>query len=365
MENLRRGDTGKTVEELNESLRCLGYPAGKRKLFTGDTQRGLTAFQGDRGLPATGEADARSRSLLALLLCDDPGEAFYGDANGDGMLTMEDMGELLLSLLRRKRELPLVRLDADGNGHVDLKDGAYLLKCILGRSTPVAADPYIEPEQGVEMQTLKRVEKALSEADPLRQAIVREALAYAWDPESETVAAFPKSLYLWGGNLYGPDLAPNYPTTAEISLLALKKPAFFDQGRKEMMLQALQNAASLGDKLTGADCSGAVVGIWRKLGLVKPRFDAVANLLLSPPISYPVNRKTLLPGDLVGFDGHVGIYAGDNRAIEWVGGAYGCQLTRLGDRRCWNFTERKLVTMKQNFHRFARPAFLLEDPLAD
>ena len=127
-----------------------------------------------------------------------------------------------------------------------------------------------------------------------------------------------------------------------------------------MMLSALQNAAALGDPLSGADCSGAVVGLWRKFGLVDGKFDAVANRLLKEPLSYPVKKEELLPGDLVGFDGHIGLYAGAGRVVEWAGGAYGCQLTRLTGRCCWSFTEKRLVRMQKDFEAFTRPFFFID-----
>ena len=127
-----------------------------------------------------------------------------------------------------------------------------------------------------------------------------------------------------------------------------------------MILSALQNAASLGAPLSGADCSGAIVGLWRKFDLVVPTFDAIANRLLRAPLSHPIEKEELLPGDLVGFDGHIGLYTGAGRVVEWVGGAYGCQLTRLVGRCCWSFTEKKLIRMQKDFEVFTRPFFFID-----
>ena len=62
----------------------------------------------------------------------------------------------------------------------------------------------------------------------------------------------------------------------------------------------------------------------------------------------------------MGFDGHIGLYAGAGRVVEWAGGAYGCQLTRLVGRCCWSFTERRLVRMQKDFEVFARPFFFID-----
>lgn len=358
-ETLTMGDRGRAVRALNEDLRSLGYEAGAGDRFTQATARGLHALQTDRGLDPTGEGDSRTRSLISLLICNDPGEAFYGDADGDGQLTVKDVGVVLMSLLTGKAE-PTVALDADGSGKVDLNDALYLLKCITGRAAPKPNDPWIDPEDGVGEDAQKTVSEALQTVSPLRKQLVEAALPFAFDPHGTEVAAFPKSLYVWGGDLYGPDKALYCPTSAAIELLAARKPAFFSGGRREMMLSALQNAASLGDPLSGADCSGGVVGLWRKFDLVEGTFDAIANKLLRPPISYPIEKDDLLPGDLVGFDGHIGLYAGAGRVVEWAGGAYGCQLTRLVGRCCWSFTDKKLIRMQKDFQVFTRPFFLVD-----
>ena len=358
-ETLTIGDRGKAVRELNEGLRALGYEAGTGDRFTQATARGLFALQTDRGLEATGEGDNRTRSLLSLLICNDPGEAFYGDADGDGQLTVKDVGVVLKSLLTGKTA-PTVALDADGSGKVDLNDALYLLKCITGRAAPKPNAPWIDPEAGVGEDAQKAVNEALVTVSPLRRQLVEAALPFAFDPHGAQVAAFPKSLYIWGGNLYGPDKELYCPTSAAIELLAARKPAFFSGGRREMMLSALQNAASLGDALSGADCSGAIVGLWRKFDLVEGKFDAIANKLLREPLSRPIQKEDLLPGDLVGFDGHIGLYAGAGRVVEWAGGAYGCQLTRLVGRCCWSFTEKRLVRMQKDFEVFTRPVFFID-----
>ncbi len=360
-EKLTTGDRGWAVRELNESLRTLGYEAGAGDRFTQATARGLFALQTDRGLEPTGIGDSRTRSLLSLLVCNDPGEAFYGDADGDGQLTVKDVGLVLKSLLTGKRKrVPTVALDADGSGQVDLKDAVYLVKCLTGRAMPKPNAPWIDPEAGVGEDAQKAVDEALLTVSPLRRQLVEAALPFAFDPHGTEVAAFPKSLYLWGANLYDPDKELYCPTSAAVELLAARKPVFFNGGRREMILSALQNAASLGDRLSGADCSGAIVGLWRKFDLIEPKFDAVANRLLREPLSRPIRREELLPGDLVGFDGHIGLYAGADRVVEWAGGAYGCQLTRLVGRCCWSFTEKKLIPMQKDFEVFTRPFFFID-----
>ena len=203
-ETLTLGDRGKAVRAMNDGLRALGYEAGTGDRFTQSTARGLFSLQTDRGLEATGEGDCRTRSLLSLLICNDPGEAFYGDADGDGQLTVKDVGVVLKSLLISK-VAPTVALDADGSGRVDVKDALYLMKCLTGRAAPRPNAPWIDPEAGVGEDALQAVAQALQSVSPLRRQLVEAALPFCYDPHGPQVAAFPKSLYIWGANLYGPD----------------------------------------------------------------------------------------------------------------------------------------------------------------
>jgi hypothetical protein len=53
--DLRGGDAGNDVRELNENLRKLGYSAAAGNSFTARTRTGLEALQHDRGADVTGE----------------------------------------------------------------------------------------------------------------------------------------------------------------------------------------------------------------------------------------------------------------------------------------------------------------------
>ena len=169
-----------------------------------------------------------------------------------------------------------------------------------------------------------------------RRAIVLDALQFAYD--ASQLRDFPTSLYIRGGNLYNADLLPNVITIARIQSGAARQPEFYDGGRQEMMEQAVrQNPA-----ITGADCSGGVVGLLRHAGVVKPSFDSAADgFAASKSMRTHCARSDLRPADLLHKSGHIGLYAGGGYAVEWMGGAYGCQLTRVTGRRGWNFVKRK------------------------
>lgn len=174
---------------------------------------------------------------------------------------------------------------------------------------------------------------ALEQTSEIRRAIVQDALQFTFDPAIPR--DYPLSLYIRGGNLYNADLAPNVITLSRIQSGAKRQPEFYDGGRQEMMEDAVrQNPA-----ITGADCSGGVVGLLRHADVVKPKFDLAADGFVSSRSMHRVEQSALQPADLLHKSGHIGLYAGGGFAVEWMGGAYGCQLTHLNARRGWNFVK--------------------------
>ena len=178
--------------------------------------------------------------------------------------------------------------------------------------------------------------EALSNVNVTRQAIVLDALQFASDPGLPR--DYPQSLYIRGGNLYNADLLPNVITLARIRSGTERQPEYYDGGRQQMMERAVAENPSI----TGADCSGGVVGLLRHAGVVKPTFDLAANGFAQQKGMQRVEQTQLLPADLLHKSGHIGLYAGGGYAVEWMGGAYGCQLTMLNDRRGWNYVKGKM-----------------------
>ena len=216
---------------------------------------------------------------------------------------------------------------------------------IVGPLTYAALFPEEQPEvivipAGVEGIPKQIGEKAalailneLSSVSDLRRSIVLDALQFAFDPVFSR--PFPTSLYIRGGNLYNTDLAPNIITIERIRSGAERQPEFYDGGRQEMM----ELAVIANPLLTGADCSGGVVGLLRHAGVVKPKFDLAADGFAASSSYRHIDISKLSPGDLLHKSGHIGIYVGGGYAVEWMGGAYGCQLTKLTNRRGWNFVK--------------------------
>lgn len=175
----------------------------------------------------------------------------------------------------------------------------------------------------------------LEKVSETRRAMCLDAINQAVDPEQH--GQFPRSLYIRGGNLYNKDLTPNVITIARIRSGAAKQPEFYDGGRQDMM----EDAVAANPLITGADCSGGVVGLQRHAGVVKADFDMSADSYNGSSLYTHVNADELEAGDPVHKSGHLGMYVGGGRVVEWVGGAYGCQLTKLAKRRVWNYVSRQ------------------------
>ena len=212
--------------------------------------------------------------------------------------------------------------------------GTQTLAALFPESAPVA-EPRGEIPANIGAAAAGAINAALTGANETRRNIVLDALQFAYD--SAVPREYPTSLYIRGGNLYNADLAPNIITLSRIESGALRQPEYYDGGRREMMERAVaENPA-----ITGADCSGGVVGLLRRAGVVKPKFDLAADGFAASKAVRRVEESELLPADLLHKTGHIGLYAGGGFAVEWMGGAYGCQLTRLNTRRGWNFVKHK------------------------
>lgn len=196
----------------------------------------------------------------------------------------------------------------------------------------------------------KAIETDLAKVSDLRKQIVFEILNYAYDQD---VPGDVRALYIFGANLYDTNLKINFADPAEIEKHAARYPNYFNGGRKEWMLRQVARNSTL----PASDCSGMEVGYLRKHKLVKSNFDTTANnFTTSKRYSTAINKKDLLPGDWVGASGHIGTYVGGGWVVEFYGGAYGCQLTNLNNRRGYDFVTRQ-VYLGKPWTRFRRPTF--------
>lgn len=192
------------------------------------------------------------------------------------------------------------------------------------------------------------ISRALATVSKKRREICLLALQYCVD--RNTLPSILKGFYIRGANLFDKNLELHVMTKARLDSYFKRSSyePYFDGGRKEMMLRMAKQSNYT---IPGADCSGMIVGLWRKAKVVNPGFDANANHLYS---SYCVERKAanLQPGDLAWKSGHIGLVvcgpstsASGGWIVESAGGSYGIQLTKRTDRRVLNFVTHKIQKM--------------------
>lgn len=196
----------------------------------------------------------------------------------------------------------------------------------------------------------KAISADLDDVSDLRKQIVLTALQYAYDPD--VPCEYPRSLYIWGANLYEGGM-PNVMTDAALTKAFTRYPKkFTTEARAMMRIAVIKNP-----KIMGSDCSGGIVGLLRRFGLVKSTFDTNADGLCGSSHSKSIKKENLKPGDWVGMSGHIGLYVGGNYVVEWYGQDYGCQLTKLGTKRkAWNFVEKKFKT-KNEWTKYRKPKY--------
>ena len=299
--NLRHMATGADVKHMKDALVALGYlQKSTHSLFGDDTLAAVRAYQRTH-------RDTEGRPLAV-----------------DGVI-----GRKTWAAIERDR----AALDGEQAGEKpEPGEGAPDLPENIG---PAAAAAIGAALRGVSGQ---------------RQALVRHALAFAYDPE--VPAAYPHSLYIRGGNLYNTDLGINTITRARIEAGAKRQPEYYSGGSRDMMLRAVEQRPGI----TGADCSGGIVGLLRHFRFTAPGFDATANSLCANGHSTAIGRDDLRPGDWVGRDGHIGLYAGGGYVVEWMGKLYGCQLSKLDNRRGYDFVGRRMRG-RGGWTKFRRPKY--------
>ena len=214
----------------------------------------------------------------------------------------------------------------------------------------VNAEPIPEPEipSNISRVASAAISRALQGISAKRKGMVLDALQFAWDADAPT--EFPRSFYIRAANLYDDIGKLHVMTKARLDSYFSKSAyrQYFSGGRKEMMLKA---AEASGYTISGADCSGGVVGLLRNSGIVKYGWDCSADGFFKQTGSWShVAPTEMLPGDLVHKGGHIGMYAGSGYTVSWEGGAYGCQLIQVGTnldqkRKDFDFVDRSFKTL--------------------
>lgn len=223
-------------------------------------------------------------------------------------------------------------------GDAGPKTRAFLKKDIVTPTpAPVVVENPLDKFEHIAPSKREKIYEAIKDITGARKNIILELLNFAFDP---AVGGRVRALYVFATNLY--DTKKNLFLCSEscVTRQALKYPKYFSNGRKEWMIQQIAQNPTL----PSSDCSGMIVGLLRKNGLVANTFDVTANTLNSSSYSTPIKKEELQPGDYVGKDGHIGIYVGGGYVVEFYGGAYGCQLTELDNRRGYDFIRKKMVS---------------------
>lgn len=212
---------------------------------------------------------------------------------------------------------------------------------MFGEPKPV---PPAEVPDWIAEPARTEIAQALTATSSKRREICQLALQYCVDKDKNPVLL--RGFYIRGANLYDKDLTLHVMTKERLDSYFRKSAyaPYYDSGRKEMMIR---QSAATGYTIPGADCSGFIVGLWRKCKVVGTGFDATANNLYG---SYCVPTSNPQPGDLAHKDGHIGIYVSSNLIVESAGGGYGVQLTRTKNRSLLNFVDRKIHKLSKWKH---------------
>lgn len=289
---LRLGDSGEDVKYIKQCLYSLGYltVAPTKLKFGSDTERAVKKFQKEN-------YDKIGKKL---------------DVDGKvGPLTWDSIITKLGSL----NPLP----EEDGN--ILLKPSDY--------PKIIAAN-------------LKLINDELKTTTSERYTLVKFVLGYARDADYISDLN-PSALYIYGANLINTKLGPQLAgESGFLDSKARSNPQYFDGGRKEWMETMIKKFP----QLVASDCSGMIVGALRLYKYVSTSFDQSANNFCSNSYSKAITKTKLQPGDWVGFSGHIGMYVGGGFVVEFAGGAYGCQLTRLSNRLLRNLMSGRVESGK-------------------
>lgn len=288
---------GDDVENLQESLQKLGYSVGKIDgVFGNITRSAVVAFQ----------TDAKKTNNKMLV----DGEV--------GSQTRDALNKALNTLL--KPSAP------------DVID--YL---------PVKDYPQVDPV------ILSKVNAELQLVSEIRRKVVQEALKMV----------YPYGLYIRGANSYDKSFNPYYATVAMIKAGAKRQPEYYDGGREEWMIDHVEQLEKKSEKCFAADCSGLIVGIWRKLGLISPTSDYTANSIIAN-LCYKTSKTDLKPADCVGSSGHIGLYLGAGYTLEDGGGSMAVQIASINRTKLVNLMKtekygKTYYSSKNRWSKFGRP----------
>ena len=370
--NLEIGMSGEDVRAVKDKLFELGfYDAEVKKIthdrFGNNTKDAVLAFQKTKNLEVDGIVGnetwtalfVKEKRVLKYLMSGEDvryvkNKLFALDfySANISQITNDRYGKDTVDAVKRFQSQ--YHLNVDG---IVGKNTWKMLEDVLTENV-VEADEYATAKENprIGQKALAAINKGLQIVSEDRRKIVLEALKHATDASIASQFEYPSSLYIRGGNLYNKDLTINTITEKYLNGSYYKKyKSYCTSGRLDMMIKAVRFFLGIDIKITGADCSGGIVGLLRFFGYVEEDFDDTANGLCGGH-SIVIEKVALIAGDFVGRDGHICLYVGGGYLVEWVGGEFGCQLTNMNDHKAWSFTKKKYVKQK-TCKKYRRPKF--------
>lgn len=382
---LKKGSRGEDVKYMQECLITLGYSVGASKadgIFGSNTETAVKKYQVNhkdiygKALSVDGKIGEKSWYAIERDYKEKTEKIKYTRVLKLGMSgnDVKYMKDCLFKLKYYSKDITKISNNTFGNDTekavkiyqkenkdtsgralaVDGKIGEKTWYAVerdyeAGKVKPDVPSDLLDNYTHISVDKREKIEAEIKNISKLRQEIILEILNYAYDKD---VPGDVRALYIFGANLYDTNLKINYADEAEINRASRIYPRYFNNGRKEWMKEQVKR----NPKLPASDCSGMEVGYLRKHKLVSNSFDTTANNLCSDRCSSAISKNNLKPGDWVGFNGHIGTYVGAGYVVEFAGGAYGAQLTKLDDRELYDFIKKKVVNGSK-WNKFRQPKY--------
>lgn len=383
---IKFGSQGAAVKKYKDMLLALGYlKASTHSFFGRDSEKATKQFQADHGLVVDGiigriTAAAITDAYNEESKPDIPSmEQYSGVLSGKTLIKYGSKGpvvkafkDMLMYLgflsassketfgrdSEKATKLFQASHNLEADGIIGPKTGAAILEDYRAHYVP--SQPlqtivqHLDPAQypHINPAILAAINLELQDETEVRIELVKEDLKWV----------MPHGMYVFGYNLYTTKLLPTAVTKDGIRSVAARHPSYYTKGRLDYQLGYVDKCEKDGVYLSGCDCSGKEVGLYRKLQIFPPKWDCKAHWLFHSYCA-SIAESELRPGDLVfkrtasGRITHCAMYVGAGYICEAAGTAYGIQLTDNVNHLVKNNITGELETHTK-FNVFGRPGFI-------
>lgn len=208
--------------------------------------------------------------------------------------------------------------------------------------------PFVMPTN-ISPEKASKIATDLSGISNRRRAIVMEALKLAYDPAVPRY--YPISLYIKGWTSYN-KYTQVEPTVVTDEIIEQQLAVYSITDAK---VRLMRETIAFDKKTIGADDCGGIIGLCHLAKVCKIGADLTAKVMVSDRYSTAITREELSPGDWVYKVDHIGLYVGGGYSAEWIGGAYGCQLTSINEERIgYNFIKNNFIKLSM-WDTYRRP----------